>query len=73
MNYNSGMNNSFRLASISDLKNPVNQWICIAFMGVLCFWVVLYYFVNRTQAVGNTLLQSPSMTSIENLRASPSR
>lgn len=40
-----------------DLKQPVNQWLCIALMGVMCFWVVIYYFVNQTEAVGNAFVQ----------------
>jgi hypothetical protein len=54
------MHGSFTLAPVTDLKNPVNQWLCIAFICLICFWVVLYYFVNRTEAVGNSLAQSPA-------------
>ena len=38
--------------SLAELKQPVNQWICVAFLCVLCFWVVLYYFTQETQAIG---------------------
>ncbi|MFA6601880.1 MAG: hypothetical protein WCT02_03405 [Candidatus Paceibacterota bacterium] len=37
-------------------RNPqakeVNQWLCIAFLGVWCFWIVLFYL---TQKVDNAL------------------
>ena len=54
------MSGSFSLSSVSDLKNPVNQWLCIAFVALLAFWVVLYYFVNKTEAFANSLGDSPS-------------
>lgn len=66
-------NGSFRLLSVADLREPVNQWLCIAFIGLVSFWVVLYYFVNRTEAVGNNLIQNPSTTSLESLQARPAR
>jgi len=36
-----------------DLRQPVNQWICIALLALMCFWVVLYYLVHRAEAFGN--------------------
>lgn len=33
----------------------INQWLGMAFIGLVCFWVVLYYFVNKTQDVGSNL------------------
>ncbi len=33
-------------------KQAVNQWLGIAFIALICFWVVLYYFVNKTEAFG---------------------
>jgi hypothetical protein len=63
------MNGSFTLSSVTDLKNPVNQWLCIAFVALLCFWVVLYYFVNKTEAFANTLADSPSSSYAANLQA----
>jgi hypothetical protein len=41
--------------SFSELKQPVNQWLCIAFIGVWCFWIVLYYVTQKTEAVGDTI------------------
>ena len=38
-----------------DLRQPVNQWMCIALISLMCFWVVLFYFVNRTEAFGNSI------------------
>jgi len=48
------MNSKF--FSLSALKQPVNQWLCIAFISLLCFWTVLYYFTNKAQAIGETYL-----------------
>ena len=39
-----------------DLKQTVNQWLCIALISLMCFWVVLYYFVHKTTAIGNNLV-----------------
>lgn len=30
-----------------DLRQTVNQWICVTFLGVWCFAIVLYYVVNQ--------------------------
>jgi len=54
------MHGSFTLSPVTDLKNPVNQWLCIALVGLVCFWVVLYYFVNKTEAFANTLAENPA-------------
>ena len=40
--------------SLGELKQPVNQWLCIAFMGVLCFWVVLYYMTERAAIIAES-------------------
>lgn len=40
--------------SLAELRQPVNQWICIAFIGVFFFWTMLYYFTQKAQAVGKT-------------------
>ncbi len=48
-------------------KQVVNQWICIAFICLLCFWVVLYYFVNKTEAFGINYISSVDIT-IDNIR-----
>lgn len=44
--------------SLAALRQPVNQWICIAFVGVWCFWTMLYYFVDKTQAIGENYYES---------------
>ena len=41
-----------------DLRQPVNQWLCFALIGLMAFWVVLYYFVNRTSAFANDYVQT---------------
>jgi hypothetical protein len=40
--------------SLAELKQPVNQWLCIGFMGVFCFWTLLYYFTQKTQIIGES-------------------
>ncbi|MFA6432453.1 MAG: hypothetical protein WCV82_01380 [Candidatus Paceibacterota bacterium] len=39
-----------------DLRQQVNQWMCIALVSVMCFWVVLNYFVQKTEAFGNNYI-----------------
>lgn len=55
--------------SLAAIKEPVNQWICIAFMGVLCFWVVIYYLNNRIQTIG----ENYNKASLSGLQALPPR
>ena len=50
--------------SLAELKQPVNQWLCIAFLGVFCFWTVLYYFTSRAEAVGKTFNVADAATYI---------
>ena len=54
------MAGSFHLSAQRDLKNPINQWLGIALIGTMCFWVVLYYLVNQTQTFGVALSQNPN-------------
>lgn len=35
------------------LKQQVNQWLCIALIALMAFWIVLYYMTNKAQAVGD--------------------
>jgi len=44
-----------------DMKQPVNQWICIGMLSLMCFWVVLYYFVNTAFAIGDSLATDVSV------------
>jgi hypothetical protein len=39
--------------SLAEMKQPVNQWICIAFLGLLCFWVVLFYSSSKAYGIGD--------------------
>jgi hypothetical protein len=50
--------------SLAELKQPVNQWLCIAFMGVLFFWTALYYFTSKAEAVGKTFNVADASTYI---------
>ncbi len=38
--------------SLAEMKQPVNQWLCIAFISLLCFWTLLYYFTQKAEAIG---------------------
>lgn len=40
-----------------DLHQQVNQWMCIALISLMCFWVVLNYFVQKTEAFGYDYLR----------------
>jgi hypothetical protein len=44
--------------SLAELKQPVNQWICIAFLCLWCFWIVLYFTVQRTQDIGDSFMNN---------------
>ncbi len=48
--------------SLRELKQPVNQWICIAFLGVWVFWFMLYYVVGQTQALGDNYVSVRTST-----------
>jgi hypothetical protein len=38
----------------------VNQWLCLALVCLMAFWVVLYYFVHKAEAIGNQYSSSRS-------------
>jgi hypothetical protein len=40
--------------SLSEMKQPVNQWICIAFICVWVFWMGLFYLTHKAQVIGDT-------------------
>lgn len=35
-----------------DWDQPVNQWLGIAIISVMCFWTVMYYVVHTADSVG---------------------
>ncbi len=41
---------------MKEANQPVNEWLCIAFIGVFCFWIVLYYVTEKTQAIGQSFV-----------------
>ncbi|MBU6231973.1 MAG: hypothetical protein KGI45_03195 [Patescibacteria group bacterium] len=41
-----------------SLRQRVNQWLGIALISLMCFWVVLYYLVNRSEAIASNLVSS---------------
>jgi len=38
------------------LKQKVNQWLCIALIGLMCFWTVLYYFTHKTIDIADNII-----------------
>ncbi len=48
------MNNKF--LSLAEMKQPVNQWLCIAFLGLWCFWFVLFYVTSKAYDVGDNIM-----------------
>jgi hypothetical protein len=38
--------------SLASMKQPVNQWLCIAFLSLWCFWIVLYYATEHARIIG---------------------
>lgn len=38
-----------------SLKQTVNQWLSIALISLICFWVVLFYFVNKTRDIASAI------------------
>jgi hypothetical protein len=38
-----------------NLRQPINQWIGIVFLGCLTLLVVMYYFAHKAEAVGSNL------------------
>ncbi|KND49904.1 MAG: hypothetical protein AB197_00125 [Parcubacteria bacterium C7867-002] len=39
-------------------KQVVNQWLCIAFIAVFCFWTVVYYVAEKAAMIGENLSSS---------------
>ncbi len=37
-------------------KQQVNQWLCISLIGLMCFWVVLFYLTNKARMIGESLV-----------------
>ncbi|MDE2041287.1 MAG: hypothetical protein KGI59_02810 [Patescibacteria group bacterium] len=40
--------------SLAALKQPVNQWLVIAFLGVFCFWATLYYVTQKAEIIAES-------------------
>lgn len=49
----------------SFFKQQVNQWLCIALIGLMCFWTVLYYVSHKAEAIGSSLV-ADSYSSLRN-------
>lgn len=50
-----------------DLKQSVNQWLGIGLLVVMCFWVVVYYFVNSTAVVSDKFVKIAATTQPQDL------
>ena len=59
--------NKSKFFSLSEMKQPVNQWICIAFLGVWTFWFMLFYVVGKTKEIGDNYSYN-SVPTVESLR-----
>lgn len=47
--------------SMAQSKQRVNQWLCIAFIAILCVWIILYYFTQKAQIIEDTYATSYSL------------
>ncbi len=43
------------------LRQQVNQWLCIALIGLMGFWTVLYYLTDKAEAIGNSTADDKSI------------
>jgi hypothetical protein len=34
-------------------SQKINQWLCLALLGLMCFWTVLYYLGHKAYDFGN--------------------
>jgi hypothetical protein len=37
----------------TSLRQPINQWLGVTLLSLICFWVVLFYLTHKTQAVAD--------------------
>lgn len=42
------------------LQQNINQWLCMALIGLMCFWVVLYYLGHKAQDLGESMIVNAS-------------
>jgi hypothetical protein len=54
------MNTKVSFFSLAEMKQPVNQWLCIAFLGIWCFWIVFYYTTQKAQLIGENFTANAS-------------
>ncbi len=47
---------SLSFFDMSVIRQPINQWLCIAFLGLFCYWTMLYYSVKKAQSVADNLI-----------------
>jgi hypothetical protein len=58
----------FKLEFNFDLKQPVNQWISIVFLGCLTMLVLLYYFTAKANLAGENISRG-TRSAIEALKS----
>ena len=48
---------------MAQSKQRVNQWLCIAFIAILCVWIVLYYFTQKARMLEDYYVSGTSVVS----------
>ncbi len=38
---------------LDELRQPVNQWLLLAFICLFIYWLVLYVLAHKVQTIGN--------------------
>jgi len=49
---------AFRIKMDFSLHQTINPWMGIGLISLMCFWVVLYFFVHKTDAFTNNYLDN---------------
>ncbi len=42
--------------SIQGMKEPINQWLGIALIGLMCTWTLIYYLGHKAEALAETFV-----------------
>lgn len=45
----------FRIDIRFDLRQPINQWLCIVFLGCVAIAILIYYFTHNAIAIAEEL------------------
>lgn len=49
----------------ASARMPVNTYLCLAFLCLLCFWTVLYYVTERAKILGESYAYTGAIESLE--------